>query len=80
MNQLITHINNHGGANLKHPNANQSIEWDTTDPAKPILKIYMGYNPDTWHTGYSYQVKFVSGSVKDKNGNITHETPFSSRF
>ncbi|WP_157128059.1 hypothetical protein [Brevibacillus parabrevis] len=80
INQLVTHINSHTGANLKNPNATQSIEWDTADPENPILKIYIGYNPDTWHTGFSYQVKFVSGSVKDKNGNITYETPFNGPF
>ncbi|GEB35962.1 MULTISPECIES: hypothetical protein [Brevibacillus] len=78
--QLITHINSHTGANLKKQNWNQSIEWDTTDPEKPILKVYMRYNPDTWHTGFFYQVKFVPGAVKDKHENITYETPLSGPF
>ena len=80
INQLITQINNQNGANLRHPAANQSIEWDTSNPENPVLKIHMGYNPDTWYTGYSYKVKFVSGSVKDKSENVTNETPFSIPF
>ncbi|UKK97755.1 hypothetical protein [Brevibacillus brevis] len=80
INQLITHISNQNGANLRNPAINQSIEWDTSNPENPVLKIYMGYNPETWHTGFTYKVKFVSGAVKDMSGNITYETPFSSEF
>jgi len=47
INQLLTHVNNQNGANLRNPAINQSIEWDTSNPENPVLKIHMGYNPET---------------------------------